>query len=247
MSEDDAWSTVAAEWAATWGAAAAPAHAALLDATVVGAGARLLDVGCGSGELLRIAADRGALVAGCDPAPGMLALARRAAPEAALREAGVEDLPWPDGSFDVVTAVNALHLADDEEGALAELRRVLVPGGRIAVASWAEHAANDLDAIEAAVAEADGDDPSPDLPERLPGGLEALLAANGLAVEASGIVEAPWAAADDAALVSAVLLGEDAATLEELGPVVVAAAAPFRFPNGEYRLLNRFRWAVARA
>ena len=176
----------------------------------------------------------------------MLGLARRTVPEADLREAGAEDLPWPGGAFDVVTAVNALHLADDEGAALAELRRVLAPGGRIALASWAEHAANDLDTIEAAVAEADGDEPSPDLPERLPGGLEALLEADGFAVQEAGIVDVPWIAADETALVAAVLLGEDAASLAELGPVVVGAAAPFRTAGGGYRLLNRFRWAVAR-
>lgn len=242
---DDDWSAVAAEWSARWAPSAAPARRTLLEEAAVGSGTRLLDVGCGGGELLRAAADLGAGVAGCDPAPGMLALARRAAPEADLRGAGAEHLPWPDGAFDVVTAVNALAFAADEESALAELRRVLVPGGRIALANWAERAANDLDAIEAAVAEADGEDPSPDPPERLPGGLEAMLAGAGFSVQAAGIVDVPWVAEDDRALIAGVLLGDDTAALAELGPVVVAAAAPFRTPTGGYRLRNRFRWAVA--
>ncbi|GAA2752181.1 class I SAM-dependent methyltransferase [Amnibacterium kyonggiense] len=245
MSGEDAWSAVAAGWAATWGVASVPAHAALLDAADVGAGTRLLDVGCGSGELLRLAADRGARVAGCDPASGMLALARRSVPVADLRDAGTEDLPWPEGSFDVVTAVNALAFAEDEEAAFAELRRVLAPGGRLGIANWAEHAANDRGAIEAAVAEADGEEPSPDPPERLSGGLERLLGEQEFAVEIAGIAEVPWTAPDDAALIGAVLLGEDASVLRELGPVVVAAAAPFRTASGGYRLMNRFRWAVA--
>ena len=244
-SADDAWSAVAEGWAQRWGAAARPAQDALLDAAGVGPGVRLLDAGCGSGELLRVAADRGATVAGCDPASGMLRIARRLVPEAELRPAGLEALPWPDLAFDVVTAVNALHLADDEQAALREVRRVLAPGGVVGIASWAEHALNDLDALEAAAAEADGDDPAPDLPERLPGGLETLLTAAGFAVIAAGIVETPWDVEDDAALIGGVLLGEDDATLREIGPAVVAAAAPFRIRGGRYRLRNAFRWAVA--
>jgi len=247
VSEDDGWSGIAVEWAHRWGAHAEPAATALLDAAQVGPGTRLLDAGCGSGELLRLAVDRGAVVSGADPSTGMLELAGRRAPAADLRIAGIEALPWPDGTFDVVTAVNALHLADDEEAALQEVRRVLAPGGVVGIASWAEHALNDLDALAAAAAEADGEEPAPDLPERLPGGLEALLAAAGFAVLESGVVETRWEAEDGEALVAAVLLGEDPATLAELGPAVLAAAAPFRTREGGYRLRNRFRWAVARA
>jgi SAM-dependent methyltransferase len=246
-SADDPWSAVAEEWALRWGPAALPAALALLDAAGVGVGTRLLDAGCGSGELLRLAVERGAVASGADPSIGMLELAGRLAPAADLRLAGLEALPWPDGAFDVVTAVNALHLADDDQAALREVRRVLGPGGVVGIASWAEHALNDLDALEAAVAEADGEEPAPDLPERLPGGLEALLAAAGFAVLDTGLVATPWEAEDEEALVAAVLLGEDPATLAELGPAVLTAAAPFRTPEGGYRLRTAFRWAVARA
>ncbi len=246
MSDDDTWSAVAAEWARHWGGATRAAQVALLHAAGVGTGTRLLDVGCGSGELLRLAVARGAVASGADPSTGMLELAGRLAPPADLRVAGIEALPWPDGTFDVVTAVNALHLADDEPAALQEVRRVLAPGGLVGIASWAEHARNDLDALEAAVAEVDGEEPAPDLPERLPGGLEALLATAGFAVLGGGVVESPWEAEDDAALVAAVLLGEDPSTLADLGPAVLTAAAPFRTPDGGYRLRTAFRWAVAR-
>jgi SAM-dependent methyltransferase len=244
---NDEWSPLAAEWAERWGGFAGPAREALLAAASVGPGTRLLDAGCGSGELLRLAADRGAAAAGCDPSPAMLAIAGRTAPEADLRPAGIEALPWEDGSFDVVTAVNALQFADDEATALTEVRRVLVPHGLLGVAHWAERALNDVDALEAAVADADGDPLPPDPPQRLAGGLEARLAAAGFTVVASGLVDVPWTVPDEDALVAGVLLGEDASVLAELHAPLVAAARPFRTAAGGYRLLNRFRWAVAHA
>lgn len=242
----DGWSAVAADWAALWAPSGEPARRVLLDATRTGPGTRLLDVGCGSGELLALAAGRGAVVAGADPAPGMVALARDRAPGADVREAGVEHLPWPDGAFDVATVVNALGFADDDVAALREVARVLVPGGRLALAGWAEGACNDLDVIERAVARAAGEEPSEDPDLRRPGGRERLLAEAGLVVEAAGLVEVPWTVPDDDALVRGVLLGEDAEGLAEVGPVVVEAAAPFRTPDGGYRLVNAYRWAVGR-
>jgi len=241
---NDDWSPIAAEWALRWGGFARPAQLAILDAA--GPVARLLDAGCGSGELLRLAADRGAVVAGCDPSPAMLAIAARTAPEADLRMAGIEALPWADGAFDAVTAVNALQFADDGTAALREVRRVLAPGGVVGIANWAERARNDIDALEAAVADAD-DEPVPtDPPTRLAGGLEALLERAGLEIVAAGLVEAPWVAPDADALVAGVLLGEDEATLSVLGAELLDAAAPFRTATGGYRLVNHFRWALGR-
>lgn len=242
---NDEWTPLAAEWAARWGGFAEPAREALLTAAQVGAGTRLLDAGCGSGELLRLAADLGAVVAGCDPSPAMVELAATA--EADVRLAGIEAMPWEAGAFDVVTAVNALQFADDEAAALAEVRRVLAPGGLVGIANWAERSLNDIDVLEAAVAEADGEPLHPDPPIRLAGGLEVHLETAGFTVVASGLVETPWAVPDEDALVAGVLLGEDAATLAELHEVLVAAARPFRTADGGYRLLNRFRWVVGRS
>ena len=146
---------------------------------------------------------------------------------------------------DVVTAVNALHLAD-QGPALAEVRRVLAPDGLLALAGWAERSRNELGVLEAAVAAADGEPPAEDPEDRLPGGLEAVLAAGGFALVAADLVEATWTAVDDEALVAGVLLGEDVGTKGELGPAVVAAAAPFRSSDGVVRLRNHLRGAVGR-
>ena len=254
---EDGWSSLAAQWSELWAASAAPAHEALIAASGIRSGSRVLDVGCGSGEFLRTLAQHGAVATGVDPAPGMVALARTLAPLADVRIAEAEDLPFADASFDVVTAVNALQFADDTVDALAEFARVLAPGGFVAVANWAEGARNDIDAIEAAVAAADDDgtggtggaDDEPAAPGgdlRAPGGLEAVMSEAGLVVVTAGLVSVPWFAPDDDALVRGVLLGEDPSLLRELAPVVLAAAAPFRTDEGGYRLNNAYRYAVAR-
>ncbi|MFI1618808.1 class I SAM-dependent methyltransferase [Streptomyces lydicus] len=97
------------------------------------AGRRILDAGCGSGPLSAALRDRGAVVTGIDASAGMLALARRRlGDDVALHVADVSDrLPFADGAFDDVVASLVLHYLEDWGPALAELRRVLRPGGRL--------------------------------------------------------------------------------------------------------------------
>jgi SAM-dependent methyltransferase len=100
------------------------------------AGRRILDVGCGSGPLFAALRDRGAILAGFDSSAGMIKRARRRlGDDADLRvtELG-SPLPFPDGAFDDVVAALVLHYLEDWGPALAELRRVLKPGGRLIVA-----------------------------------------------------------------------------------------------------------------
>jgi SAM-dependent methyltransferase len=236
------WSEVAAGWSALWGSFAAPAQDEVIARCGIGPGSRVLDVGCGSGEFLARLRQAGAEPVGADPAPAMVAAASAHAP---VVEADAEHLPFEAGRFDAVTAVNALQFADDTSAALREFARVLVPGGRIGIANWAEAARNDIDVIERAVAKALDDEQLPDGPLRPAGGIEEAMTDAGLEVISSGIVATPWHARDDATLVRGILLGEDAATLAELHHVVVAAAAPFRTADGGYLLRNHFRWAVA--
>jgi SAM-dependent methyltransferase len=99
-------------------------------------GRRILDAGCGSGPLSAALRDRGAAVAGFDSSAGMLELARkRLGPDTDLRVADLgSPLPYPDGAFDDVIAALVLHYLEDWTAPLAELRRVLTPGGRLIVA-----------------------------------------------------------------------------------------------------------------
>jgi ubiquinone/menaquinone biosynthesis C-methylase UbiE len=97
------------------------------------AGRRILDAGCGSGPLFAALRDRGAIVTGFDKSAGMLELARRRLGDGAdllVADLG-RPLPFADGAFDDVIASLVLHYLQDWTAPLAELRRVLKPGGRL--------------------------------------------------------------------------------------------------------------------
>jgi SAM-dependent methyltransferase len=99
-------------------------------------GRRILDAGCGSGPLFEALRDRGAIVTGFDSSTAMLELARRrlgAGADLQVADLG-SPLPFGDGAFDDVVACLVLHYLEHWTGPLAELRRVLKPGGRLIVA-----------------------------------------------------------------------------------------------------------------
>ena len=100
------------------------------------AGRRILDAGCGSGPLSAALRDQGAIVTGVDSSVKMLELARRRlGDDADLRVADLGGrLPFDDSAFDDVVASLVLHYLEDWTAPLAELRRVLTPGGRLIVA-----------------------------------------------------------------------------------------------------------------
>jgi ubiquinone/menaquinone biosynthesis C-methylase UbiE len=102
-------------------------------------GLHVLDVACGTGILARTVAERigpnGAVV-GIDPSEGMLAVARRKASALEWRDGRAEALPFEANRFDAVVSQFGLMFFEDRRLAIQEMRRVLRPGGRLAVAVW---------------------------------------------------------------------------------------------------------------
>lgn len=92
------------------------------------AGERILDLGCGDGQLTERLASTGALVTGVDASAAMVTAARARGIDAI--EASAEQLPLPDGSFDAVFSNAALHWVRNQDAMLGEVHRVLRPGGR---------------------------------------------------------------------------------------------------------------------
>jgi len=116
-----------------------------IEAAQIKPGERILDVGCGTGDLTLLAKQRTGStgqVYGIDGAPEMIDVARgkaaRARSEVDFRVAVIEQLPFPDGSFDVVlSSLMMHHLPDDlKPQALAEVRRVVKPGGRLLIVDF---------------------------------------------------------------------------------------------------------------
>jgi len=112
-----------------------------LDALVVVRGARVLDVACGTGVFGRLAAHvvgPGGRTVGIDPSAIAVATARRIDPTSTVDWQQWDDdrLPFDNGSFDVVACQHALHRFPDQVMVLEEMRRVLVPGGRLGILTW---------------------------------------------------------------------------------------------------------------
>jgi ubiquinone/menaquinone biosynthesis C-methylase UbiE len=104
---------------------------------------RVVDVGCGTGNLLPFLIEAGARMqgyAGLDLSPGMLRVVMDKAREADLRTgfvaADAEKLPLRDASFDTAISASVLHYWDDVDAGLAQIRRVLRPGGRLLLVDW---------------------------------------------------------------------------------------------------------------
>src|SRR5258705_11141115 len=116
-----------------------PVARAIISEPGLPAADRAADTGCGPGTAVREAARRGASVTGIDPSSVALRLARlltRATADASITWmcGSAERLPLPDGSATVVWSVSSVHHWDDQVAGLAEVRRILAPGGRVLLA-----------------------------------------------------------------------------------------------------------------
>jgi ubiquinone/menaquinone biosynthesis C-methylase UbiE len=99
-------------------------------------GQRVLDVGAGTGALTAELLRRGARVSAADPSPNFVAALERRLPDVDTRAAPAEQLPWEDETFDAALAQLVVTFMRDAPAGLAEMHRVVRPGGTIAVCMW---------------------------------------------------------------------------------------------------------------
>jgi ubiquinone/menaquinone biosynthesis C-methylase UbiE len=251
--QSQVWGVQARNWADLMERMSLPLYHVVLDKTNVSRGTRLLDIGCGTGMAVQLAAKLGADITGLDASEAELAIARERVPKGDFYCGELEELPYADASFDVVTGFNSLQFADDPLHALQEARRVARPGGYIAMVSGGKEEdcefATTLKAVMACL--------PPALPRARtfslsePGKLEALMVQSGLSIYTCGDVSCPFEYPDDETawktisssgpLVSAIR----AAGEETIKQAVLTSLVPFKTPSGGYRQENLLHYVIA--
>ncbi|HUL02211.1 MAG TPA: class I SAM-dependent methyltransferase [Gemmatimonadales bacterium] len=253
--QGDLWSARARDWAEVQEDTVLPLYLAVLERVGVRTGTRLLDAGCGSGRFAQLGTARGAIVTGLDAAPAVVAIARERLPDRDIRVGELEDLPWADGSFDVVTGFNSFQYAANPAVALREARRVALPGAQVVIAIWGEPDSCEAAAYVRTLGRL-GPPAAPGAPGPFalsaPGALERLAADAGFTDTQAFDVECTWRYADlETALRGLLSTGPAARAMRHSGEeaarrAVTEAIAPFRTTQGSYQIENIFRYVVAR-
>jgi SAM-dependent methyltransferase len=230
-------------------------YEAVLDLVHAGPGLSVLEVGCGSGTALRLAADRGAHVTGLDAAPAMVEHARRRVPGADVRVGDLQFLPYDDESFDAVLGFNAFQYAADAAEALREAHRVLRTAGTVAAMVWGPAEECELAPYLAALGRL-LPPPPPGAPGPFalsePAALRSLVEDAGFEVALVADAAAAYAYPDEEtalrgllsagpAVRAASIAGDDAAR-----EATRAAIAPCLRPDGSVHANNVWRFAIGR-
>jgi SAM-dependent methyltransferase len=174
----------------------------------------------------------------------------------AWQDYGSQALPYEDDTFDLVTGFNSFFFAADLVAALREARRVAKPGAPVVIQVWGPPERNDLEAMKQ-VARRYAPPPPPDAPPPpklwQPGVLEELASEAGLEPEAAFDTSYSFDFADAETLGR--LLMAPMGLAELVGPErehqvrgeIIEALAPYRRPDGSYRLRNEFHFLIGRA
>ena len=247
------WGARANDWAECNEPAWHDLFSAVLDHAGLGPGDAMLDVGCGAGGALVLAGGRGASVAGLDAAASLVAIARRRLPQAEIEVGEMEQLPFANGRFDLVTGINAFQFASNPVNALREAGRVCRTSGTVAMLVWGKRENCELltrvmPAVFSLLPPPPPDAPKP-LPLAEPGVVEGMMVEAGL--EPQGTVELPGVLAfpelDTAvrAVLSACARAIAHAGEARVRDGVAAALAPMVTADGRVELHNIFRLTKA--
>jgi SAM-dependent methyltransferase len=249
------WGARARDWANIQEDTVRPVYEAVLERTLVARGTRYLDVGCGAGGAVRMAAARGAQVSGIDAAESLLAIARERTPDGDFHIGDLEALPFDAATFDVVTGFNSFQYAANPAVALREAQRVAKPQGVIVVMTWGMPDGMEAASLVGAL--------RPLLPPPPPGApgpfalsdetmLRAFAADAGLTPIEVFDVDSPFIYPDEATAIRGMnSSGVSARAMDNSSEAAVSEAhrqalTPFRQTDGSYRIHASFRCLLAR-
>ena len=249
------WSERAEDWATVHEHNMAPVYNAVLDLVHAAAGVDILEVGCGGGTALKLAAARGANTAAIDAASAFVQITRDRVPDADVRVGDLQFLPYEDESFDVVMGFNAFQYAADTDAALAETRRVLRPGGLVAVTVWGPseecEIASHLVALRPLMPPPPPDAPGPFALSQ-PGALRDLVERGDFNVEIIADAAGPFLyPTEEIALRALMSSGPCVNVVRQAGEEAVTNAIlegiePYRQSDGAFRFENTWRFAIGR-
>lgn len=247
------WGARAKDWADVQESVAVPLFEAVLQETAVGANTSVLDIGCGSGIFCEMAARRGARVSGLDASEPLLAFARERVRDGNFRTGEMEELPYDDRTFDVVTGFSSFQFAANPVRALREASRVSRTG-TVVIAVFGKPEESEATAYIKAMGSL-LPPPPPDAPGPFAlsadGALEALAVKAGLTPTGVKKVECPWNYPDEQTALRGLLSsGPAIRAIQAKGEDVVRdlilrVIAPFKTSSGGYYLTNNFRYLIA--
>jgi ubiquinone/menaquinone biosynthesis C-methylase UbiE len=250
-----AWGARARDWAYLTEPYGRPAYDLVFARTGVGQQTSLLDIACGSGLALMAAARRGATVAGLDASEQLVRIARQRTPRGDIRHGDMFALPFPDGAFDVVTSFNGIWAGCEQ--ALLEARRVVRPGGFVAITFWGKPRNMQMTGCFQALAKTAPPSEVGELASLAqigrPGVAEAMLERAGLAPVERGTVESVSEWPDtELAWRAIAAIGPAWSSIEYSGEAavkaeVLSALAPFSTADAGVRLMSELAYVIARA
>lgn len=249
------WGTKARDWSSIQEPQFRPLYSAVFERTGLKRGMRYLDIGCGAGLAAQMAASLGANVSAIDAADGLLAIARERLPDGDVRQGDLEELPFTDDEFDLVTGFNSFQYAGNPSVALREGKRVAIPEGRIVIVTWGEPEGMEAVAVITSLKAV-----MPPPPPGAPGpfalsdesALQKFAKDAGLTPLEVFDVDCPFSFPDEeTGLRGWSSSGVSARAAEIAGEEAVRAAhakaiAPFRRQDGSYRIGASFRCLIAR-
>ena len=243
------WGVAAQDWADYQETTLQPIFEQIISSLKQTSAHSLLDIGCGSGLFCQLASQAGLAVSGIDATPEFIEIAQQQTPTVTFVTGEMEELPYPDQTFDVVTGINSFQYAASPVQALKEAYRVLKPEGKLIVALWGKaaecQAAAYLKSLGPLMPPPPPGAPGPfALSEN--GTIEALVAQAGFVSGEKVSVSCPFVYADLSSALKGLLSAGPAqrailnTSYEQAAEAVTSAIKPFKTNSGGYRMENNF-------